>query len=148
MSNVADDEEYLRGTIVELRVLEGSVNLIQSRLNIIDNAIDEISIANTSLDGIKNSSKGSEVLVPAGASSFVRATLSDVKKVIMGVGAGVSIEKTIDNSITDLKNRQEELEKIKSSLQTQLSQALKDLDSKRNQVSEVLRKRESGARNN
>ena len=148
MSNVADDEEYIRGTIVELRVLEGSVNLIQSRLNIIDNAIDEISIANTSLEGIKNSSKDSEILVPAGASSFVRATLSDVKKVIMGVGAGVSIEKTIENSITDLKNRQDELGKIKSSLQTQLGQALKDLDSKRNEVSEVIRKRESGAWNN
>jgi prefoldin alpha subunit len=145
MSNVTDDEEFLRGTIVELRVLEGSVNLIQSRLNIIDNAIDEISIANNSLEGIKNSSKGSEILVPAGASSFVRATLSDVKKVIMGVGAGVSIEKTIEGSMTDLKNRLDELEKIKSSLQNQFGQALKDLDSKRNQVAEVIRKRESGA---
>jgi prefoldin alpha subunit len=145
MSNVTNDEEFLRGTMVELRVLEGSVNLIQSRLNIIDNAIDEISMANTSLEGIKNSSKGSEILVPTGASSFVRTTLSDVKKVIMGVGAGVSIEKTIEDSMTDLKNRQDELEKIKSSLQTQLGQALKDLDSKRNQVSEVMRKRESGA---
>ncbi|MCW4033564.1 MAG: prefoldin subunit alpha [Candidatus Bathyarchaeota archaeon] len=145
MSNVTNDEEFLRGTMVELRVLEGSVNLIQSRLNIIDNAIDEISMANTSLEGIKNSSKGSEILVPTGASSFVRTTLSDVKKVIMGVGAGVSIEKTIGDSMTDLKNRQDELEKIKSSLQTQLGQALKDLDSKRNQVAEVMRKRESGA---
>jgi len=145
MSNVTNDEEFLRGTMVELRVLEGSVNLIQSRLNIIDNAIDEISMANTSLEGIKNSSKGSEILVPAGASSFVRATLSDVKKVIMGVGAGVSIEKTIEDSLTDLKNRQGELEKIKSSLQNQFGQALKDLDSKKNQVAEVIRKRESGA---
>jgi len=145
MSNVTNDEEFLRGTMVELRVLEGSVNLIQSRLNIIDNAIDEISMANTSLEGIKNSSKGSEILVPAGASSFVRATLSDVKKVIMGVGAGVSIEKTIEDSLTDLKNRQDELEKIKSSLQNQFGQALKDLDSKKNQVAEVIRKRESGA---
>ena len=145
MSNVTNDEEFLRETMVELRVLESSVNLIQSRLNMIGNAIDEISMTNTSLEGIKNSSKGSEILVPAGASSFVRATLSDVKKVIMGVGAGVSIEKTIEDSLTDLKNRQDELEKIKSSLQNQFGQALKDLDSKKNQVAEVIKKRESGA---
>jgi len=145
MSNVTNDEEFLRETMVELRVLESSVNLIQSRLNMIGNALDEMSMTNTSLEGIKNSSKGSEILVPAGASSFVRATLSDVKKVIMGVGAGVSIEKTIEDSLTDLKNRQDELEKIKSSLQNQFGQALKDLDSKKNQVAEVIKKRESGA---
>jgi len=145
MSNVTNGEEFLRETMVELRVLESSVNLIQSRLNMIGNALDEMSMTNTSLEGIKNSSKGSEILVPTGASSFVRATLSDVKKVIMGVGAGVSIEKTIEDSLTDLKNRQDELEKIKSSLQNQFGQALKDLDSKKNQVAEVIKKRESGA---
>ena len=114
MSKIPNDEETVRKMLVELRVLEGSANLMRSRLSVVDNALNEIVIANLSLDGAKNNSLNTEVLVPAGAGSFIRAKLTDVNKVIIGIGAGVSIERSIEDSIIDLKNRQNELEKVKN----------------------------------
>ena len=142
MSKIPNDEETVRKMLVELRVLEGSANLMRSRLSVVDNALNEIVIANLSLDGAKNNSLNTDVLVPAGAGSFIRAKLTDINKVIIGIGAGVSIERSIEDSIIDLKNRQNELEKVKSSLQKQLTQTLRDLDLSRNQVTEIMQKRE------
>jgi len=140
-----NEEETLNRTFIELRILEGTANVIQSRLNVVDAALSDIAIANISLEGIRNIPVGSEALVPAGAGSFIRTKLSDVEKVIVGVGAGVCIEKTIEESLDDLKSRQSELEEARSSLQKQLSQTLTNLNNKRNQLGEILSKRTGSA---
>lgn len=142
---ISKEEETANQAIIELRILEGNANLLQSRLNAVETALSDIAIANISLQEIKNTRVDSELLVPAGAGSFIQAKLSDVDKVIMGVGAGVCIEKTIEDSLNDLKSRQSELEETRSSLQTQLSQTIANLKNRRNQVSEILSKRQRSA---
>jgi len=138
-----NEEEILRRLLTELKVLEGSVNIIQSRLNIVDAALADLATANLSLEGVKNNSSGSEILVPVGGGSFIRAKLSDVEKVIIGVGAGVCIDKKLEESLEDLKNRQDELEKARNSLEQQLNQTINNLNIKRNQIAEILKERES-----
>ena len=143
MSEERNDEETLRKFLTELKVLEGTANIIQSRLNVIDAALVDITTANLSIEGLKNNTSGSEILVPVGGGSFIRAKLSDVEKVIVGVGADVCIEKTIEESVDDFKNRQSDLEKARASLEQQLTQTLNNLNVRRNQVAEILKKRET-----
>ncbi len=138
-----NEEEILRRLLTELKVLEGTVNIIQSRLNVVDAALADLATANLSLEGVKNNSSGSEILVPLGGGSFIRAKLSDVEKVIIGVGAGVCIDKKLEESLEDLKNRQDELEKARNSLEQQLNQTINNLNIKRNQIAEILKERES-----
>lgn len=144
MSEDRNDEETLRKFLTELKVLEGTANMIQSRLNIVDAALMDITTANLSIEGIKNNTSGSEILVPVGGGSFIRAKLSDVEKVIVGVGAGVCIEKTVAESLEDFKNRQSDLEKARESLTQQLTQTINNLNERRSQVTEILKKRETG----
>ncbi|KON27946.1 hypothetical protein AC481_03470 [miscellaneous Crenarchaeota group archaeon SMTZ-80] len=143
MSEDRNDEETLRKFLTELKVLEGTANIIQSRLNIVDAALADITTANLSIEGVKNNTSGSEILVPVGGGSFIRAKLSDVEKVIMGVGADICIEKTVAESVEDFKNRQSDLEKARASLEQQLTQTLNNLNVRRGQVAEILKKRET-----
>ncbi|MCW3975405.1 MAG: prefoldin subunit alpha [Candidatus Bathyarchaeota archaeon] len=145
MSENRNDEEDLRKFLTELKVLEGTANIIQSRLNIVDAALADIASANLSIEGVKNNTSGSEILVPVGGGSFIRAKLSDVEKVIVGVGADVCIEKTVAESVEDFKNRQSDLEKAKASLEQQLTQTLNNLNVRRGQAAEILKKRETAA---
>jgi len=143
LSEDRNDEETLRKFLTELKVLEGTANIIQSRLNIVDAALADITTANLSIEGVKNNTSGSEILVPVGGGSFIRAKLSDVEKVIMGVGADICIEKTVAESVEDFKNRQSDLEKARASLEQQLTQTLNNLNVRRGQVAEILKKRET-----
>jgi prefoldin alpha subunit len=145
LSEDRNDEETLRKFLTELKVLEGTANMIQSRLNVVDTALMDITTANLSIEGIKNNTSGSEILVPVGGGSFIHAKLSDVEKVIVGVGAGVCIEKTVVESLEDFKNRQSDLEKARESLTQQLTQTMNNLNERRSQVAEILKKRETGA---
>lgn len=135
---MAADEETIKKLLVEIRMMEGSTNLIQSRLRIVSSALEETAIAMNTLGGVKGCPKGTEVLVPVGAGSFLRAELTDVEKAIIGVGAGVCIERSIESSTTDLKERQAELEKLSGSLRQQLEQLLVSIENSKNNLSRMI----------
>jgi len=138
---LSSEDEALRQKIIELRILEGSVSLLQSRLEVINAALNEVIIASSTLEGAKGVQKGSQALIPVGAGSFLRAELTDVEKVIMGVGANVCIEKSIEESINELKNRRAELEKVKASIQQQLEQTMLKLEEERENLEELIKKK-------
>lgn len=141
MLPMATDEETLRRLIVEVRVLDGSAAVLQSRLEIVNAALSEHIVASNTLDGLKGKPKGTEALVPVGAGSLIAADLRGDDKVIIGVGAGVSIEKTMEQSISDLRTRQAELEKVRLSIERQLTETLTKLEDDRRTLGELLRKR-------
>lgn len=138
---MAKEDDEIRRMLVELRLLEGSARTIQSRLEVVDTALSEILIANSTLEGIKNKPKGTEALVPVGAGSFIRVELADSEKIVMGVGAGVSLEKSVNDSIESLKNRQDDLEKLRMSLQQQLSQIASRIEDERTTLSDLVKTR-------
>jgi len=121
--------------------LEGSARIIQSRHDVVQAALRETLVASSTLDGIKEKAKGTETLVPIGGDSYIRAEISDSEKVIVGVGANVCMEKKIDDSIAELKNRQAELEKLRISLQQQLGQTVARLEDDRTKLNDLLRKK-------
>ncbi|MEM4251625.1 MAG: prefoldin subunit alpha [Candidatus Bathyarchaeia archaeon] len=127
---------------MEIRMMEGSASLLQARLRVISAALEETGIAIKALEGTRNCQKGTEALAPVGAGSFIRVELADVQRVITGVGAGVCIEKNIESSIQDHKERQAELEKLSSSLQQQLSQLLTSIEGSKDSLARLIEQQE------
>jgi prefoldin alpha subunit len=120
----SEDEEGLRRLTVELRFYEQTADAIQSRLNMISAVITDLTIAGITLSTLETEREGSELLVPVGGNSYVKARLDNPNNLIVGMGAGVSVEKTLSESKEILKKRQEELEKTRTSMQQQFVQVV------------------------
>ncbi len=88
-------EEEVRRLVVELRILEGTAESLQSRINFVNAAFAELSYANRTLEGVEREEADAPLFVPIGGGSYVKAKLSDVDKVVYGVGAGVAIERSL-----------------------------------------------------
>ena len=73
--------------------------------------IRDVETALVTITGLKDEPAGKETLVPVGFGSFVKATLTETDKVVVGIGAGVSIEKKIDEAKEFLEKKKEELNK-------------------------------------
>jgi len=137
---VASEEEQLRQGLVQQRVYEGSARALQARLEIINAAMNEFALASSTLEGIKSQKSDADALIPVGGGSFVRAKLADVSKIVVGVGAGVAIEKPIGLSITEIKDRIADLDKARTTLQEQLNQTLIRLEENREKLNEIVKK--------
>lgn len=137
---IASDDEDFQKSLVQLRVYEGSARTLQARLEIVSAAMNDFAVASATLEGVKAQKNDSDALIPVGAGSYVRAKLSDISKIVMGVGAGVAIEKPIDDSINEIKGRITDLDKARTTLQEQLNQALIKVEENRETLGELVKK--------
>ena len=132
-------EELVRQLATEIRILEGSASTLQSRLDIVRTAINDVSLAHATLEGLTKLQDGDDTLVPVGAGSYVRMKIGDSKKLVMGLGAGTAIEKDVASSIEELKRRVQELDKARNSIQQQLDQTLARYEQDRQSLDQLLR---------
>jgi prefoldin alpha subunit len=131
-------EEELRRLSMEMRYLEQTAETLQQRISMVNAAITDLAYANMTLDGIEKEKENAELLVQIGGSAYVKVKLADSNKVIVGMGAGVSVEKTLQEAKTTLKERLDELEKTMNSAQQQFTQVAERINTGRNRLETLL----------
>jgi len=130
-------EEEIRRLIVELRILEGTAEAIQSRMNLVDAMFAELNLAKRTLEGMGKENPEAPVFVPIGGGSYIKAKLTDVDKVVYGVGAGVSVEKSLEEAKQGVNERISDLERTKKSLEQQFSQVIRRIQENRERLQEL-----------
>lgn len=133
----SSDQETFRRMAVELRIFEGTAEALETRLNLVNAALTELSIARMTLEGVGKESRDASLFVPIGGGSFIRANLDSADKVIVGVGAGVSIERTLAEAKETVQNRISEMEKTRNSLQQQLVQVVGRIQEHRDRLQDL-----------
>ena len=144
MASKNSQEEELRKLSVELRLLEQTAQTLQQRISVMNAALTDLTYANMTLDGIKKEKENAQLLVPIGGSSYIKVRLANVDKVIVGMGAGVSIEKTLPEAKTIVNQRLSDLQKNMNSAQQQFSQIIERLNSGRKRLESILSSAQEG----
>ena len=127
---------------MEMRYLEQTADALQQRIGMVNAAITDLTYANMTLDGLEKEKENVELLVPIGGSSYVKVKLADTSKVIVGMGSGISVEKTVVDAKATLKERLDELEKTMNSAQQQFTQVAERINSGRGRLENLLAERE------
>ncbi|MEM1536229.1 MAG: prefoldin subunit alpha [Candidatus Bathyarchaeia archaeon] len=130
-------EEELRKLSIEMRILEETAEAIQARINMVNAVITDLNYANMTLEGLEKQKENAELLIPIGGNSYIKARLENPDKVTVGIGAGVSVEKTIQEAKEIIRKRLEDLEKSRISLQQQLSQVVSRINEDRERFEEL-----------
>jgi len=138
LAHVDKTEEELRRLSVEMRYLEQTADTLQQRISMVNAAIADLTYANMTLDGIEKEKENAELLVPIGGNSYVKAKLADTNTVIVGMGAGVSVEKPLAEARVTLKERLDELEKTMNAAQQQFTQVAERLNASRGRLETLL----------
>jgi prefoldin alpha subunit len=141
---VSNEEETFRRLVVELRVLEGTADALQSRVNLVNAALTELTIASMTLEGLEKEKKNAPLFVPIGGGSYIKAKLESVNEVVVGIGANVSVERTIIEAKENLGNRIDELEKTRTALGQQFTQVLEKIRDDRARIEEITAKLREG----
>jgi len=142
---MSQNEDELRRLAVELRILEGTVESLRSRINFIAVALNELNLANMTLEGIEKERSDAPLFVPIGGGSYAKARLESADKIIYGLGAGVAIEKTIKEAREGVSNRISELNRTRMSLEQQLTQVLRKTEEDQTRFRELASRLEQQA---
>ena len=142
------EEEQLRRMVAELSLLQETAEILQNRLNTINAIIGELTLTTFTLEELKTKEKESEILVHIGGGSYIKARIEDVEKAIVGLGANIAVEKSVDEAIEYTSSRVEELQKLFISTNQQLTQIKDKISQTQAQMKPLVeglqRKREQG----
>lgn len=141
---MSSEEETFRRLAVELRILEGTAEALQSRVNLVNAALTEFRVASMTLEGLEKEKKNTSLFVPIGGGSYIKARLESANKVIVGMGANVAVERTIKEAKENLGKRIAELEKTRTTFGQQFIQVLEKIRDDRAKIEEITAKLRKG----
>ena len=98
----------------------------------------DLTYANMTLDGVEKEKKNAELLVPIGGSSYVKVKLANPDKVVVGLGAGVSVEKKLPEAKALLKERLGALDRSMHAAQQQFTQVAERIKTDRTRLESLL----------
>jgi len=131
-------EEELQKLGIEMRLLEQTAEALQSRMTMVNTAANDLLYAQATLQGLEKEAEKSEILVPIGGTSYIRAKLDNIDQVIVGMGAGVSVEKTREEAKEIIKKRLEDLDKTRKSIQQQYTQVAERINLDRERAEALI----------
>jgi prefoldin alpha subunit len=144
VAKISKEEEELRKLSVEMRFLEQTAETLQQRISMMNAAMTDLTYANMTLEDVEKEKEDAELLVPIGGSAYVKAKLANPDKVVVGLGAGVSVEKTLQEAKAIVKERLGELEKTMVSAQQQFAQVADRINADRDRLESLLAKVREG----
>lgn len=85
------------------------IEVLTRQLNFLQAVLNEAARARESLEGLETETN-KELLVPLGSNTFLYATLANRERVLSGIGAGITLEKTWEEAKAGLAKREDEVQ--------------------------------------
>ncbi len=137
MSKQPTAEEAVNALVLESRVLESTYNELTSRQNLLQQALIESRAALEAIKGLAEADS-KEILTQIGGGAILRSPPPSTDKVMLGVGAGIVIEKPREEAVALLEERTREYEKTLMSIVGQRNEIAERLDSDRQALNSLL----------
>ncbi|OPY27728.1 MAG: Prefoldin subunit alpha [Methanomassiliicoccales archaeon PtaU1.Bin030] len=103
------NEQELRQAMSTLELFRAQLESIAENQQLIQISLEELGRARETLNQFQKAKEGDELLVPIGGNSFVFAKVATNAKAIVGIGTGISVEKSMDEAIRTMDDRSKEL---------------------------------------
>jgi prefoldin alpha subunit len=136
-------EQALNEMAQQSRALEAYMNDIVARQAAIGRLYEEARLASTTLQGI---SADAEVaaLMPVGSGVYVKANVPPMKKVIVSLGSGVTVEKSKEDALNFVEARIKEYDVAIRQLEAQRQEVSMRMEQLQQQLNAMLRQAQKG----
>ncbi len=125
-ANPASEAE-IHEIVERAQLYQQRLDLLQQQANLVQASVDDLDNALKALGSLESQEAGHELLVPIGGGSFVHAALAKPGTVLVGLGAGVTIERNFADAKAIFQSRRTELEKVLAETTEAMNQIANEL---------------------
>ncbi|MBI1973388.1 prefoldin subunit alpha [Candidatus Micrarchaeota archaeon] len=106
----------LEEDITKLRFVESQLGALQREMMTLEDMIAALASARSAMVDLKKVDKDTPAMLPMGVGILAHGMVKKQNSVLVDVGAGVVVEKTIDETIEMIRKRGEEVQKQMDSI--------------------------------
>ncbi len=111
-------EEDITKNLTLIEYYKQQLESIELQLQYLQSTLMEYQRAKITVEQLNSVDDNSEILIPVGGGAFLNGSLKNASNVLIGVGAGIIVEKTVEEAMGKLDERisriQENLDKMAS----------------------------------
>ena len=130
-------EEKAQKLMQQMQMLETYFADLSQREGTLYNVLREATAAIESIKSLSQKSD-SETLVPVGMGTFVKTRISSNDKIVLNIGAGISLEKDSTSAINYLEARIKEIEVAIQDTSAKKQDAAAQLEQGKNQINQLM----------
>ena len=130
-------EQRINELVQHSRTLELYLNEVLERESTVTKLIEEARLASYALQNI-SLDKENEALMPIGVGVYIKTNIPSIDKLLVNIGAGVTIEKTREDTLHYIESRIKEFEIGMNQLAEQKRQITSQLEQIQQQVNSML----------
>ena len=130
-------EQRINELVQHSRTLELYLNEVLEREATVTKLIEEARLASYALQNI-SLDKENEALMPLGVGVYLKTNIPSIDKLLVNIGAGVTIEKTREDTLHYIESRIKEFEIGLNQLTEQKKQITSQLEQIQHQVNSML----------
>lgn len=130
-------EQKINELVEQSRILEAYMNDIITREATVTRLMGEARLASSAVQKIVDESEV-ESLTPVGIGVYIKTLIPPIKKLLINVGAGVTIEKTKDDTVNYVEARIKEFELGLRQLLSQKQQIAVRMEQIQAQINQIL----------
>ncbi len=135
--NAAAMEQRISEMAQQSRILESYMNDIMTRQVTISRLLEEARLASTTIQGITSESDA-EALMPVGIGVYVKTIVPPVKKILVNLGSGVSVEKSREDGLNYIEARIKEYEVALRQFEAQRQEVAMRMEELQEQINHML----------
>ncbi len=114
------NEEKKQELYTELKALDDEIKKLNSHLENLDEQISDLNSSKIVVNKFSELKKGDDLRVPLTSGIYAKASLSNSKKLMINVGAGVTVEKSVDEITKILDSQITELVSYRENVVAQM----------------------------
>jgi prefoldin alpha subunit len=138
-----EEKDRLEKLASELNVREFQAELLRQQLSSLTRSLSEYSLAAETLKSLQNEPSEKDGLVSVGANCYIPAKIRCTDKVLVGIGAGVLVEKTLGDAVQILEGKMKELQEAIQSTRKELERVSAEAEQLRPELEKLLEKTRS-----
>ncbi len=130
-------EEKAQQLMQQMQMLETYFSDLSQREGTLYSVLREATAAIESIKSLSQKSN-SEALVPVGMGTFIKTNISSNDKIVLNIGAGISLEKDSAAAINYLEARIKEIEVAIQDTSAKKNDAATQLEQGKNQINQLI----------
>jgi prefoldin alpha subunit len=135
---MAGMEHRINEMVQQSRVLEAYMNDVMTRQVTVTRLMEEARLASTTIQNITSESEV-ESLMPMGIGVYVKTMVPPIKKLLVDLGAGVAVEKSLEDALNYVESRIKEYEVAARQLEVQRQEIAMRMDQLQVQINQMIR---------
>lgn len=109
-------EEEIAKNLSVIEYYKEQLNSLDMQAQLVQAALAEYHKAKMTVEQLSNADEKSDILIPVGGGTFLNGHIGDVSKILVDIGAGLVVEKPVDDAIKKIDERIQKLQENQEKL--------------------------------